>query len=102
MKAPIRGILTATALLAALPVTAQTVEETIAKLPEVLRAQYEGAPQAVTAGPLADFTPKAKPYKWCHSESYQGNPWRVSVTAELKRLVDGLIATVGDPVSLVA
>lgn len=92
MKAPIRGILTATALLAALPVTAQTVEETIAKLPEVLRAQYEGAPQVVTPGPLADFTPKAKPYKWCHSESYQGNPWRVSVTAELKRLVDGLIA----------
>ena len=28
------------------------------------------------------------PWKWCHSESYQGNPWRVALTNELKRLVD--------------
>ncbi|MBL9054713.1 MAG: substrate-binding domain-containing protein [Rhodobacteraceae bacterium] len=92
MKTLFCGLLAATALTAALPAFAQSVEETIAGLPDVLRAQYEGAPQAITSGPLADFTPKAKPYKWCHSESYQGNPWRVSVTTELKRLVDGLIA----------
>ncbi|NTT86959.1 substrate-binding domain-containing protein [Tabrizicola fusiformis] len=92
MKTLFCGLLAATALTAALPAFAQSVEETIAGLPDVLRAQYEGAPQAITPGPLADFTPKAKPYKWCHSESYQGNPWRVSVTTELKRLVDGLIA----------
>ncbi|WP_283178543.1 substrate-binding domain-containing protein [Gemmobacter sp. 24YEA27] len=83
----------ATALTAfAMPVFAQSVEEVIAALPEGLKSQYEGAPQAIGTAPLADFTPKAKPYKWCHSESYQGNPWRVSVTNELKRLVDGLIA----------
>lgn len=92
MKNLICGLMAATTLTAALPAFAQSVEETVAALPEALRAQYEGAPQTITAGPLADFTPKAKPYKWCHSESYQGNPWRVSVTTELKRLVDGLIA----------
>lgn len=92
MKYLFRGLMAATALTVAMPVFAATVEETIAALPDALRAQYEGAPQAITLGPLADFTPKAQPYKWCHSESYQGNPWRVSVTTELKRLVDGLIA----------
>lgn len=35
---------------------------------------------------------RPSPRKWCHSGSYQGNPWRVTVTKELKRLVDGLIA----------
>ncbi|MGA0614290.1 substrate-binding domain-containing protein [Paracoccus sp. KR1-242] len=92
MKKMICGLLAATALTAAVPASAQSVQEVIAGLPDALKSQYEGAPQAVAAGPLGDFTPKAKPYKWCHSESYQGNPWRVSVTAELKRLVDGLIA----------
>ncbi|WP_134680550.1 substrate-binding domain-containing protein [Paracoccus ravus] len=91
MKGRLCGILAATAL--ALPAAAETaVKDVIAGLPAELAAQYENAPQNVTAGPLGDFTPKAKPWKWCHSESYQGNPWRVSVTNELKRLVDGLIA----------
>ncbi|WP_292330614.1 substrate-binding domain-containing protein, partial [Mesorhizobium sp.] len=57
-----------------------------------LKAQYDGAPQKVLPSAWDNFTPPAKPWKWCHSESYQGNPWRVSVTKELKRLVDGLIA----------
>ena len=93
MKMKLHGFCTAAALTAfALPGHAQTAAEVIAALPDGLKSQYEGAPQGITPGPLADFTPKAKPYKWCHSESYQGNPWRVSVTAELKRLVDGLIA----------
>ena len=63
MKTLFCGLLAATALTAALPAFAQSIEETIAGLPDVLRAQYEGAPQAITPGPLADFTPKAKPYK---------------------------------------
>lgn len=84
-------MITAVTLLAAVPAMAD-VSATIAALPEGLRAQYEGAPQTVLAGPLDAFAPPAAPYRWCHSESYQGNPWRVSVTNELRRLVDGLIA----------
>ncbi|MCO6051832.1 ABC transporter substrate-binding protein [Mesorhizobium sp. RP14(2022)] len=71
---------------------AQDAKAIIDKLPAELKAQYDGAPQTVTPSAWAGFTPPAKPWKWCHSESYQGNPWRVSVTQELKRLVDGLIA----------
>jgi ribose transport system substrate-binding protein len=89
----IRGLAAATALgLATTAYAQEAVETVIAALPEPLKAQYDGAPQTILPGPLANYTPPAKPWKWCHSESYQGNPWRVTVTQELKRLVDGLIA----------
>lgn len=86
-------LLTATAFAAIATVTyAQDVQSTINGLPAELKAQYEGAPQKVLPSALNDYTPKAKPGPWCHSESYQGNPWRVSVTKELRRLVEGLVA----------
>ena len=64
----------------------------IASLPDQLKTLYVNASQQLMPSAYDKFTPKAKPWKWCHSESYQGNPWRVSVTNELKRLVNGLIA----------
>jgi ribose transport system substrate-binding protein len=89
----IRGLLAATAL-ASLATTAfaQDVQGVIGGLPTELKAQYDGAPQKVLPSAWDNFTAPPKPWKWCHSESYQGNPWRVTVTKELKRLVDGLIA----------
>jgi ribose transport system substrate-binding protein len=93
MKKVIHGMMAVTALCLATSAQAdEAVEAVIAALPEPLKAQYDGAPQTILPGPLANYTPPAKPWKWCHSESYQGNPWRVTVTQELKRLVDGLIA----------
>ncbi len=93
MTTMIRGVLAATALMSATAAYAEgDVTATIAALPDLLKSQYDGAPQTILPGPFADFAAPAKPWKWCHSESYQGNPWRVTVTAELKRLVDGLIA----------
>ena len=93
MKNMIRGLVAATAL-AALSTTAfaQDVQGVIGGLPTELKAQYDGAPQKVLPSAWDNFTAPPKPWKWCHSESYQGNPWRVTVTKELKRLVDGLIA----------
>ena len=93
MTAMIRGLLAATAL-ASLATTAfaEDVQGVIGGLPTELKAQYDGAPQKVLPSAWDNFTPPPKPWKWCHSESYQGNPWRVTVTKELKRLVDGLIA----------
>lgn len=64
----------------------------IGGLPTELKAQYDGAPRKVPPSAWDNFAPPPKPWKWCHSESYQGNPWRITVTKELKRLVDGLIA----------
>ena len=71
---------------------AADVKSVVDGLPDLLKAQYDGAPQQVLPSAWDNWTPPAKPWKWCHSESYQGNPWRVSVTKELQRLVDGMIA----------
>jgi len=93
MRGDRKSLLVATAIgLSASGALAQDVAGTIAGLPPELKAQYDGAPQKVLPSAWDNFKPAAKPWKWCHSESYQGNPWRVTVTAELKRLVDGLIA----------
>jgi ribose transport system substrate-binding protein len=60
----------------------------IGKLPKDIQALYT---DTIDVGPsmYADFKLPPKPWKWCHSESYMGNPWRVTFNAELKRLVDG-------------
>lgn len=66
-------------------------DDLTSSLPGELQALYVDASQEILPSAYDDFAPKAKPWKWCHSESYQGNPWRVSMTNELRRLVDGLI-----------
>lgn len=78
---------------AAIATTAMAAnEDLIASLPDGLKALYVDASQELMPSAYDNFTPPPKPWKWCHSESYQGNPWRVSLTNELRRLVDGLIA----------
>jgi ribose transport system substrate-binding protein len=64
-------------------------EDLIAGLPPELKQLYDGATANLQPSAYDGFQTPAKPWKWCHSESYQGNPWRVSVTNELKRLVEG-------------
>jgi ribose transport system substrate-binding protein len=93
MTRMISGLMAATAFVSIATIAhAQDVQGVIGGLPTELKAQYDGAPQKVLPSAWDNFTPPPKPWKWCHSESYQGNPWRVTVTKELKRLVDGLIA----------
>jgi ribose transport system substrate-binding protein len=57
-------------------------------LPPALQALYPGAEDHVMPSAYDDFKPPAKPWKWCYSESYQGNPWRIALTNETKRLVE--------------
>lgn len=57
-------------------------------LPPALQSLYEGDTANLKPSAYDNFQPPAKPWKWCHSESYQGNPWRVAVTNELRRLAD--------------
>lgn len=93
MSSLVRGLMAATVLFSIAAVAhAEDVQAVIDRLPAELKAQYDGAPQKVLPSAWDAFKTPAKPWKWCHSESYQGNPWRVTVTRELKRLVDGLIA----------
>ncbi len=63
-------------------------EGPLSTLPAELQALYGGVEDTVQASAFDGFAMPPKPWKWCHSESYQGNPWRVSVTQELERLVN--------------
>ena len=75
------------AVAAAGPAAAQA-DELIAELPEDLQKLYVGYPGEITASELADFPAVEGPWKVCHSESFQGNPWRVAVTNEMQRIAD--------------
>ncbi|MFV0411281.1 MAG: substrate-binding domain-containing protein [Paracoccus sp. (in: a-proteobacteria)] len=77
--------------LAAPAALAQDRAALLGALPADIQALYT---DPVEVGPSAydDFTPPPKPWKWCHSESYMGNPWRVTFNDEMKRLVDGGVA----------
>ena len=71
---------------AAVPAYADARSDALQALPENVRALYT---EAVDVAPAAftDFKAPAKPWRWCHSESYMGNPWRVTFNDELARLV---------------
>jgi ribose transport system substrate-binding protein len=71
---------------------AQERDELIAQLPEELQALYDNSTSPILPSAYEDFETPEQPWLWCHSESYQGNPWRVNVTNELRRLVDVLKA----------
>ncbi len=89
-KLSIAGAVAAVFAATAMPAMAAG-EDLTGSLPDELKALYVNAAQGLMPSAYDDFKMPPKPWKWCHSESYQGNPWRVSVTKELKRLVDGLI-----------
>ena len=57
-------------------------------LPDNLKSLYEGQTDTLQPSAYDDFKMPPAPWKWCHSKSYQGNPWRVALTNELKRLVE--------------
>ena len=73
---------------AAFPAYADARSDALQALPENARALYTDAVD-VGAAQFADFKAPAKPWRWCHSESYMGNPWRVTFNDELARLVNG-------------
>ncbi|WP_276121976.1 substrate-binding domain-containing protein [Pararhizobium qamdonense] len=73
---------------AAFPAYADARSDELQALPENARALYTDAVD-VGAAQFADFKAPAKPWRWCHSESYMGNPWRVTFNDELARLVNG-------------
>ncbi len=94
MKTALRLFVLALFLFAVTAVVAQETspEDLIAQLPEDLQALYANTSSPVLPSAYDDFAAVEGPWHWCHSESYQGNPWRVSVTNELQRLADVYIA----------
>lgn len=73
---------------AAVPAHADARSDALQALPENVRALYTEAVDVAPAA-LGEFKAPAKPWRWCHSESYMGNPWRVTFNDELARLVNG-------------
>lgn len=73
---------------AAVPAYADARSDALQALPEAVRALYTDAVD-VSPSQLSEFKAPAKPWRWCHSESYMGNPWRVTFNDELARLVNG-------------
>ena len=73
---------------ASVPAYADARSDALQALPENVRALYTEAVDVAPAA-LTDFKAPAKPWRWCHSESYMGNPWRVTFNDELARLVNG-------------
>lgn len=69
-----------------------SVEDVIASLPPELATLYDHYAGTVTLADAPDVSDNPGPWKFCYSESYQGNPWRVALTNETKRLADEFIA----------
>ncbi len=49
-------------------------DDLTAGLPDDLKKLYIGATSALAPSAYDNFKTPAAPWKWCHSESYQGNP----------------------------
>ncbi len=87
-----QGLVAAAAALVGLGLGGQAKaanEELLKQLPAELQQLYTGSTDNLKPSAYDNFKPTPPPWKWCHSESYQGNPWRVAVTKELTRLADG-------------
>lgn len=82
------GLAAAAALMSVVGVARAETPAAFATLPAEVQALYLGVEETIQPSAYDNFGPVKQPWKWCHSESYQGNPWRVSVTRELERLVD--------------
>lgn len=64
----------------------QSASPLAASLPAELKSQYVGTADPVAPSPWAHSSAVKKPWKVCYSESYLGNPWRVALANEMKRL----------------
>lgn|SRR5450432_1127389 len=57
-------------------------------LPQELQKLYIKVGNPIGVGAYDGFVPPKSPWKFCFSDSYQGNPWRVAVRTEFERLVN--------------
>lgn len=66
--------------------TQQPASPLASSLPGPLKSQYVGLASPVKKSVWASSKPVNKPWKVCYSESFVGNPWRVALANEMKRL----------------
>jgi ribose transport system substrate-binding protein len=68
------------------PSTTKPTSGPAASLPAALASQYVGLPSAPSVSNYSTFAAVKGPWKVCYSESFQGNPWRVSLANDMKTL----------------
>lgn len=68
------------------PTVQQGVNPLAADLPDELKSQYVKVAGPVKKSPWASSEAVKQPWKVCYSESFVGNPWRVALADEMKRL----------------
>lgn len=86
------SILVAGSGVAAVAQSDTAATDIIKALPAELAGLYDNYSGAVTTSAVPALKNAAGPWKMCYSESYQGNPWRIALTNEMKRLADEFIA----------
>jgi ribose transport system substrate-binding protein len=69
------------------PMISPGAQAVIQSLPKDLQNLYVKVGSSVSVGAYNNFTMPEPPWKFCFSDSYQGNPWRVAVRIEFERLV---------------
>jgi len=86
------SILVAGSGVAAVAQSDAAATDIITALPADLAGLYDNYSGTVTTSAIPALKNPAGPWKMCYSESYQGNPWRIALTNEMKRLADEFIA----------
>ncbi len=65
---------------------AETPAQLIGSLPSTLQALYQHNTDPVQASAYSSFKPVKGPWKICFADSYEGNPWRVTVKNDLQAM----------------
>jgi len=66
--------------------SAQSASAIISSLPTETKSQYVGVADTVAISSYINFKKVTGPWTVCYSESYVGNPWRVALANEMKRM----------------
>ena len=69
-----------------------SADDIIGSLPPDLALLYDQYPGEIVPAQLPEIAAGEGPWKMCHSESFQGNPWRVALSNEMSRLADEFVA----------
>ena len=81
------AVVTITGAAASRPAAAAN-DKLLDSLTPALKLLYESDTTNLQPSAYDTFKLPPKPWKWCQSDSYEGNPWRISVTNEMRRLAD--------------
>ncbi len=66
--------------------SSKTPTQLVSALPATLKTLYQHTTDPIQASAYSNFKPVKGPWKICFADSYEGNPWRVTVKDDLQAL----------------